>query len=129
MKLLKVAVVGAALVASASFGTSASAHGGTAATKFLDIGVSCSGDLPSDQCLYSGVIDSESKKCIEGRKVKMFAFVNGGTDTQLVDTGTTSKNGAFAGMGISSDVSAAKFKAVQSKVGGLTCKGKSFTGV
>jgi len=129
MRIDRLAALGVTLIVFIGLGSHADAKGGSAKTSFVDIGVSCGGDLPNDKCLYSGVIDSESKKCVEGRKVKMFAFVNGGTDTQLVDTGTTSKNGAFAGMGISSDVSAAKFKAVESKVGGLTCKGKSFTGV
>ncbi len=82
-----------------------------------------------DKCVYSGAIDSESKKCIDGRTVKMFAFINGGSTIKLVDTGTTSEHGGFGGVGISSDVSAAKFKVSKSQVGNLTCKGKSFTGV
>lgn len=131
MKLMNLAaIVAAGMLVFGGLGGSAGAKGGKEAkTSFLETGVSCGGDLPGDKCLYSGVIDSESKKCIEGRKVKMFAFINGGADTKLVDTGTTSENGAFAGMGISSDVSAAKFKVSESKVGDLTCKGKSFTGV
>jgi hypothetical protein len=131
MKLWKLAVVAVVgTLACGALGGGAIAHGGgEAKTSFVDVGVNCAPELPPDKCLYSGVIDSESKKCIAGRKVKMFAFINGGTVTKLVDTGTTSKHGAFAGMGISSDVSAAKFKVVESKVGDLTCKGKSFTGV
>jgi hypothetical protein len=127
---MKLAVAAVATLALGSLGGSAGAQGGKEAkTSFIDIGVSCGPEYPGDKCLYSGVIDSESKKCIAGRKVKMFALINGGSTTKLVDTGTTSKNGAFAGLGISSDVSAAKFKAVESQAGNLTCKAKSFTGV
>ena len=48
---------------------------------FLDIGgqLSRCQISPGDKCIYSGVIDSESKKCIEGRKVKMYAYINSGT--------------------------------------------------
>ena len=131
MKLMKLAaVVAAGMLVFGGLGGHAGAKGGKVAkTSFIDTGVSCGPDLPGDKCLYSGVIDSESKKCIQGRKVKMFAFLDGGATIKLVDTGTTSKHGGFAGVGIPSDVSAAKFKAVESKVGDLTCKGKSFTGV
>jgi hypothetical protein len=123
-KLAAIAMTGALV-----FAGNAGAQGGKEAkTTFVDTGVSCSPKLPSGKCLYSGVIDSESKKCIEGRKVKMFALINGGLETKLVDTGTTSKNGAFGGLGRPSDVSAAKFKVKTSEVGDLTCKGKSFTG-
>jgi len=130
MKLMKLAtVVVAGMLVLGAFGGSAGAKGGKEAkTSFVDIGVNCSADLPGDNCLYSGVIDSESKKCVEGRKVKMYAYVNGGADQVLVDIGTTSENGAFGGMGISSDVSAAKFKVSKSQVGNLTCKGKKFVG-
>ena len=117
MKLKKLAAIGVALIASAGIGGLAEAKGGSAKTSFVDIGVSCGGDLPNDKCLYSGVIDSESKKCIEGRKVKMFALLDGGSTTKLVDTGTTSKHGGFAGVGMPSEVSAAKFKVVESKAG------------
>jgi hypothetical protein len=131
MKLMKLAtLVVAGMLVFGAFGGSAGAKGGKEAkTSFVDVGVSCGADLPGNKCLYSGVIDSESEKCIKGRKVKMFAFINGGTETKLVDTGTTSENGAFGGLGRSSDVSAAKFKVVKSTVGNLTCKAKSFTGV
>ena len=80
MKLMKLAtVVVAGMLVFGGLGGSAGAKGGKEAkTEFLDIGVNCCADLPGDKCLYSGVIDSESKKCIEGRKVKMYAFVNGG---------------------------------------------------
>ncbi len=130
MKLMKLAtIVVAGVLVFGGLGGSAGAKGGKEAkTVFLDIGVSCSADLPGDKCLYSGVIDSESKKCIEGRKVKMYAYVNSGTDQVLVDTGTTSEHGGFGGMGIPSDVSAAKFKVSESQVGNLTCKGKKFVG-
>jgi len=131
MRLTKLAVVAVAgTLAIGAFGGSAGAKGGNEAkTSFIDIGVNCGPEYPGDQCLYSGVIDSQSKKCIEGRKVKMYAFINGGSDQVLVDTGTTSENGAFAGMGISSDVSNAKWKVTKSKVGNLTCKGKTYNGV
>jgi hypothetical protein len=130
MKLMKLAtVVVAGMLLFGAIGGSAGAKGGKEAkTEFLDIGVSCGADLPGDRCLYSGVIDSESKKCIEGRKVKMYALLNGGADTQLVDTGTTSEHGGFGGMGIPSDVSAAKFKVSKSQVGNLTCKAKKYVG-
>ena len=131
MKVLKVAAV-VAMGMFVSFGGTAGAQGGgTAKTSFIDTGVNCAPGLPDNKCLYSGVIDSESKKCIQGRKVKMFALVEkspGEITTKLVDTGTTSKNGAFGGLGRPSDVSAAKFKVTTSQVGDLTCKGKSFTG-
>lgn len=109
-------------------GTAGAQGGGTAKTSFVDTGVSCAPKYPDGKCLYSGVIDSESRKCIQGRKVKMFALLDGGATVKLVDTGTTSKHGAFGGLGRPSDVSAAKFKVTTSEVGTLTCKGKSFTG-
>jgi len=131
MKLMKLAtVVLAGVLVFGVLGGSAGAKGGKEAkTSFVDVGVNCSPDLPDDKCLYSGVIDSESKKCIEGRKVKMYAFINGGSTVKLVDTGTTSKNGAFGGLGISSDVSNARWKVSKSNVGNLTCKGKTYNGV
>ena len=58
----------------------------------------------------------------------MYALINGGADEVLVDTGTTSEHCGFGGMGISSDVSAAKFKVTKSQVGNLTCKGKKYVG-
>jgi hypothetical protein len=130
MKLMKLAtVVVAGMLVCGGLGGSAGAKGGKEAkTVFLDTGVNCSAELPGDNCLYSGVIGSENKKCIEGRKVKMYAFVNGGADQVLVDTGTTSERGGFGGMGIPSDVSAAKFKVTESQVGNVTCKGKKFVG-
>ena len=130
MKLMKLAtVVVAGMLVFGGLGGSAGAKGGKEAkTMFLDINVSCGADLPDDLCLYSGVINSESKKCIEGRKVKMYALINGGADEVLVDTGTTSEHGGFGGAGISSDVSAAKFKVTKSQVGNLTCKGKKYVG-
>jgi hypothetical protein len=127
MRINRLAAVGVTLIVFVGLGSHAEAKGGSAKTSFIDVGVSCGGELPTNKCLYSGVIDSESRKCIQGRKVKMFALLDGGLTTKLVDTGTTSKHGGFGGFGIPSEVSAAKFKVVESKVGGLTCKGKSFT--
>ena len=134
MKLSKFAAIATAglflLLALPAGGAGAHA-GGSAETEFIDTGVSCSPELPGDKCLYSGLIDSESKKCIQGRKVKMFALLEpqpGEIVNKLVDTGTTSKKGAFAGFGRPSDVSAAKFKVTKTTVGDVTCKGASFTG-
>jgi hypothetical protein len=119
----------AACALSAATGGIAGAHAGAEAkTTFVDVGVSCGGELPPGKCLYLGVIDSESKKCVQGRTVEMFALLDGGSKVKLVDTGTTSKHGGFAGVGQPSDVSAAKFKVLKSKAGDITCKAKSFTG-
>jgi hypothetical protein len=111
----------------------ASAGGGSFPTTFGDVGVSCGIDPPNpvDICLYSGYIDSPRAKCIPNRKVKMFALVGVSGDPELVDVGTTSKKGAFGGLGRPSDVSAAKFRAVKRVIGGgdnrVVCRGKSIT--
>ena len=94
-------------------------------TTFSDHGVDC-GFSPPD-CLYSGQIDSAKEKCIRGRKVKMFRLLMSGKP-QLVDTDKTTRNGNFVGLGLSSEVSAAKFKVLPKQIGDDTCQGKTFIG-
>jgi hypothetical protein len=95
-------------------------------TDFGDTGVNCLAGPDADHCLYSGFITSKDK-CLANRKVKMFRLLTGG-ETRLVDTDRTSGNGAFAGIGRPSEVSAAKFKVLREKRGNDVCGGAHFTG-
>jgi len=92
--------------------------------------VSCGGHPDPNLCVYSGFVDSTNAKCLPGRTVKMFRFING--EIKLVDTGKTSRRGGFGGVGPPSDVSAAKAKVLKRVVGSganrVVCRGASYTG-
>jgi hypothetical protein len=96
-------------------------------THFGDTSVNCLAGPDLNHCLYSGFITSPKHKCLAGRTVKMFALFMGG-DQKLVDIDKTSKQGAFAGLGEPSTVSAAKFKVLKERVRGDTCEGDTFVG-
>ena len=117
-------LVVAALVATALSTAEAQRKG--IGADFGDTGVDCGPPPEPGICIYSGYIET-SKKCLPNRKVKMFALFMSGPP-QLADIGRTSKNGGFGGLGITGNVSAAKFKLLKKEVGGVTCKGASFTG-
>jgi hypothetical protein len=63
----------------------------------------------------------------------MFALVGMAGVPELVDVGKTSREGAFAGIGRPSDVSAAKFTVLRKTIGSgndkIVCMAKTFTGV
>jgi hypothetical protein len=133
MRKLVLGTVLSALVAVSLTAGTAGAGGGSFATTFGDTGVDCTIVHPTpDTCLYSGYIDSPKAKCIPNRKVKMFALVTMAGIPELVDVGTTSREGAFGGLGRPSDVSAAKFKVLRKTIGSgdnkITCRAKAFTG-
>jgi hypothetical protein len=120
------AAILAATVAVMAFGI-ADAQAARIDTEFGDTGVNCGAGPDPNHCLYSGFITSPKNKCLAGRTVKMFALFTGGGQ-KLVDTDRTSKHGAFAGLGKPSTVSAAKFKVLEKRVHGDTCKADKFVG-
>lgn len=95
-------------------------------TDFADHQLDCGWAPP--ECLYYGQISSPKEKCIRGRKVQIFRLLMN-TERQLVDTDKTTRHGNYAGLGLSSQVSAYKVKVLPKRVGDDRCRGVSYIGV
>jgi hypothetical protein len=82
-----------------------------------------------DGALVSGVIESEKNKCESGRDFKMFAKLSSHKsakrgDTETLDTGTSSDEGAWAGEITHKFAGTLKLKVTQKTLGnGDICKG------
>jgi hypothetical protein len=132
MRKLALRTLLAALPLAALAATPATA-GGPVETTILQHS-SCGIDHPDDLCVYYGFVDSDNQKCISGRKVKIYRYVDtgGSPELELIDTAKTSRHGGFAGVGLPSDVSAAKAKALKRIVGSganrVVCKAATYNG-
>lgn len=77
--------------------------------------------VPGGLAVYGGIF-TDHKKCLRGRKVKIFAR-NGPSDEKLVDTTRSSKNGGWGGLGDFTGYFSIKARLVRKQVGHDTCTG------